>query len=214
MGEFKSARIRFMMTLPNILTLSRIALIPVFVVLYYLQPSYNPNGFIVIQAPDNIFTQINFWVTAIYAFISTTDYLDGYLARKLNMTSQLGAFLDPVADKLMVSVALILLVDFYPSDTHWYIGLCALIIISREILVSALREWMGTIGQRSNVNVSFVGKVKTFVQIFAILFLLYQQPFFGLPSFEIGVVLLVLATLLTLYSGFIYLKEGIKTFDS
>ena len=203
-----------MMTLPNILTLSRIALIPVFVVLYYLQPSYNPNGFIEIQAPDNIFTQVNFWVTAIYAFISTTDYLDGYLARKLHMTSQLGAFLEPVADKLMVSVALVLLVDFYPSDTHWYIGVCALIIISREILVSALREWMGTIGQRSNVNVSFVGKVKTFVQIFAILFLLYQQPFFGLPSFEIGVVLLVFATLLTLYSGFIYLKEGIKTFDS
>ncbi|HAP92747.1 MAG TPA: CDP-diacylglycerol--glycerol-3-phosphate 3-phosphatidyltransferase, partial [Gammaproteobacteria bacterium] len=126
--------------------------------------------------PDNIFTQINFWVTGVYAFISTTDYLDGYLARKLNMTSQLGAFLDPVADKLMVSVALILLVDFYPTDTHWYITICALIIISREILVSALREWMGTIGQRSTVNVSYIGKVKTFVQVFAILFLLYQQP--------------------------------------
>jgi len=201
------------MTLPNIITLSRIALIPAFVVLYYLQPAYNPDGFINIKTPGNIFTQINFWVTGVYAFISTTDYLDGYLARKLNMTSQLGAFLDPVADKLMVSTALILLVDFYPSDTHWYIGVCALIIISREILVSALREWMGTIGQRSTVNVSFIGKVKTFVQIFAILFLLYQQPFFGLPSFEIGVTLLIIATFLTLYSGFIYLKEGVKTFD-
>ncbi len=203
-----------MMTLPNIITLSRILLIPVFVLLYYLQPSYNPNGFVDIQAPENIFTQVNFWVTAIYAFISTTDYLDGYLARKLNMTSQLGAFLDPVADKLMVSTALIILVDFYPSDTHWYITIAALIIISREILVSALREWMGTIGQRSTVNVSFIGKVKTFVQIFAILFLLYQQPFFGLPSFEIGVVLLMAATFLTLWSGYIYLREGVKTFDN
>jgi len=193
------------MTLPNILTLSRIALIPVFVALYYMQPAYS-------EAP--IFTWINFFLTGTYAAISTTDYLDGYLARKLNMTSQLGAFLDPVADKLMVSTALILLVDFYPTDTHWYITVCALVIISREILVSALREWMGTIGQRSTVNVSFIGKVKTFVQIFAILFLLYQQPFFGLPSFEIGVTLLLAATLLTLYSGFIYLKEGVKTFDS
>jgi CDP-diacylglycerol--glycerol-3-phosphate 3-phosphatidyltransferase len=194
-----------MMTLPNIITLSRIFLIPVFVALYYFQPSYT-------QTP--VFTWINFCLTGAYAFISITDYLDGYLARKLNMTSQLGAFLDPVADKLMVSVALIMLVDFYPSDTHWYVTIAALIIISREILVSALREWMGTIGQRSTVNVSYIGKVKTFVQIFAILFLLYQQPFFGLPSFEIGVTLLIAATLLTLWSGFIYLREGVKTFDN
>ncbi|WPE16674.1 CDP-diacylglycerol--glycerol-3-phosphate 3-phosphatidyltransferase [Candidatus Thioglobus autotrophicus] len=194
-----------MMTIPNLITLSRIFLIPVFVALYYFQPAYT-------QTP--VFTWINFCLTGAYAFISITDYLDGYLARKLNMTSQLGAFLDPVADKLMVSVALIMLVDFYPSGTHWYITIAALIIISREILVSALREWMGAIGQRSTVNVSYIGKVKTFVQIFAILFLLYQQPFFGLPSFEIGVVLLMAATLLTLWSGFIYLKEGVKTFDN
>ncbi len=193
-----------MMTLPNILTLSRIALMPAFVVLYYLQPAYSATP---------IFTWINFFLTATYAAISMTDYLDGYFARKLNMTSRLGAFLDPVADKLMVSTALILLVDFYPSGSHWYISVCALVIISREILVSALREWMSTIGQRSNVNVLFIGKVKTFMQIFAIVLLLYQQPFFGLPSFEIGVVLLVVATALTLYSGFIYLKEGVKTFD-
>ncbi len=193
-----------MVILPNILTLSRIMLIPAFVALYYLQPSYSPTP---------IFTWFNFCLTGVYALISITDYLDGYLARKLDMTSKLGAFLDPVADKLMVSTALVLLVDFYPNNSHWYISICALIIISREILVSALREWMGTIGQRSTVNVSFIGKVKTFVQIFAILFLLYQQPFFGLPSFEIGVSLLLFATLLTLYSGFIYLKEGIKTFD-
>ncbi|CAB5496137.1 CDP-diacylglycerol--glycerol-3-phosphate 3-phosphatidyltransferase (EC [Bathymodiolus azoricus thioautotrophic gill symbiont] len=194
-----------LMTIPNILTLSRIALIPLFVVLYYCQPTYTDTP---------IFTWINFSLTGVYAAISLTDYLDGYLARKLNMTSKLGAFLDPVADKLMVSTALVLLVDYYPSNTHWYISVCALIIISREILMSALREWMSTVGQRSTINVSFIGKVKTFVQIFAILFLLYQQPFFGLPSFEIGVFLLVVATLLTLYSGLIYLKEGIKTFKS
>ena len=194
-----------MMTIPNIITLSRIFLIPVFVALYYFQPAYT-------HTP--IFTWINFSLTGAYAFISSTDYVDGYLARRLNMTSQLGAFLDPVADKLIVSVALVMLVDFYPSNTHWYISVAALIIISREILVSALREWMGTIGQRSSVNVSSIGKVKTFVQIFAILFLLYQQPFFGLPSFEIGVVLLIAATLLTLWSGFIYLREGVKTFDN
>ena len=194
-----------MMTLPNLITLSRIFLIPVFVALYYFQPAYT-------HTP--IFTWINFCLTGAYAFISITDYLDGYLARKLNMTSQLGAFLDPVADKLMVSTALIMLVDFYPSDTHWYITIAALVIIAREILVSALREWMGTIGQRSTINVSFIGKVKTFVQIFAILFLLYQQPFFGLPSFEIGVALLMAATFLTLWSGFIYLQEGVKTFDT
>ena len=93
------------MTLPNLITLSRIFLIPVFVALYYFQPAYT-------HTP--IFTWINFCLTDAYAFISITDYLDGYLARKLNMTSQLGAFLDPVADKLMVSTALIMLVDFLP----------------------------------------------------------------------------------------------------
>ena len=194
-----------MMTIPNILTLSRILLIPVFVVLYYLQPTYSENM---------AFSWLNFWLTATFAIVSATDYLDGYLARKLNMTSQLGAFLDPVADKLIVSAALVMLVDFYPSDSHWYIAVCAIIIISREILVSAMREWMGTIGQRSKVKVSSIGKVKTTAQIFAIAFLLYQSPFFGLPSFEIGVVLLAIATLLTLYSGFIYLQEGVKTFKN
>jgi CDP-diacylglycerol--glycerol-3-phosphate 3-phosphatidyltransferase len=105
-------------------SLSRIALIPLFVVLYYCQPTYTDTP---------IFTWINFSLTGVYAAISLTDYLDGYLARKLNMTSKLGAFLDPVADKLMVSTALVLLVDYYPSNTHWYISVCALIIISREL---------------------------------------------------------------------------------
>ncbi|HAY40698.1 MAG TPA: CDP-diacylglycerol--glycerol-3-phosphate 3-phosphatidyltransferase [Gammaproteobacteria bacterium] len=191
-----------MMTIPNILTISRILLIPVIVILYYFQPAYS-------EAP--IFSWFNFSLVAAYAVVSITDYFDGFLARKMDMTSKLGEFLDPVADKLMVSTALILLVDYYPVESHWYITLSAIIIIAREILVSALREWMGTIGKRSNINVSWIGKVKTFMQIFAILFLLYQQPFFGLPSFEIGIILLLTATFLTLWSGFIYLKSGMKT---
>jgi CDP-diacylglycerol--glycerol-3-phosphate 3-phosphatidyltransferase len=190
------------MTLPNILTISRIILIPIIVILYYFQPSYTASP---------IFSWFNFSLVATYAVVSITDYLDGFIARRMGLTSELGAFLDPVADKLMVSTALILLVDFYPVSSHWYITLSAIIIITREILVSALREWMGTIGLRSNINVSWIGKVKTFMQIFAILFLLYQQPFFGLPSFEIGVVLLLTATFMTLWSGFIYFSEGIKT---
>lgn len=193
------------MTIPNILTLSRILLIPVFVVLYYFQPAYSEPA---------MFSWTNFWLVVSFVLLSVTDYLDGYLARRLNKISQLGAFLDPVADKLIVSTALVMLVDFYPSETHWYITVCAIIIISREILVSAMREWMGTIGQRSKVKVSFIGKVKTTVQIFAISFLLYQSPVFGLPSFEVGVILLLAATLLTLYSGFIYLQEGVKTFKN
>jgi CDP-diacylglycerol--glycerol-3-phosphate 3-phosphatidyltransferase len=193
------------MTLPNILTFSRIALIPVFVLLYYFQPTYSQ---------DSAFSWINFFLTATYAFIGITDYLDGYLARKLNQTSKLGEFLDPVADKLIVSTALLLLIDFYPSQTHYYITISALIIISREILVSALREWMGSLGKRAVINVSSIGKIKTFMQIFAVLFLLYQQPFFGLPSFKIGVVLLFIATFLTLWSGFVYLQAGVKTFKN
>ncbi len=194
-----------MFTLPNILTISRIALIPAIVVLYYYQPSYSDTP---------IFSWFNLYLVAAYAVVSITDYFDGLLARKMDLASDLGAFLDPVADKLMVSTALILLVDFYPVDSHWYITLSAIIIISREILVSALREWMGTIGKRSNINVSWIGKVKTFMQIFAILFLLYQQPFFGLPIFKIGVILLLAATFMTLWSGFIYLKEGLKTLNT
>jgi CDP-diacylglycerol--glycerol-3-phosphate 3-phosphatidyltransferase len=193
------------MTIPNILTISRIILIPIIVILYYFQPAYSENP---------TFSWLNFSLVAAYAVVSITDYLDGFLARKMNMTSKLGEFLDPVADKLMVSTALILLVDYYPVESHWYITLSAIIIISREILVSALREWMGTIGKRSNINVSWIGKVKTFMQIFAILFLLYQQPFFGLPSFEIGIILLLTATFLTIWSGFIYLKSGMKTLNT
>ena len=193
------------MTLPNIITLSRIGLIPVFVVLFYLQPNYQDG---------EPLAWINNSLVAIFALISFTDFLDGLLARKLNQVSALGAFLDPVADKLMICTALVLLTDYYQT---WYITIPSIIIIAREILVSALREWMGEVGKRANITVSWIGKSKTFMQMFSILFLLYQQPLFIFSSKEIfysGLVLLFSATVLTLWSGFNYLKAGLKTFDS
>ena len=193
------------MTLPNIITLSRIGLIPVFVGLFYLQPNY---------LEGEPLAWINNSLVAIYVLISSTDFLDGLLARKLNQISDLGAFLDPVADKLMVCAALILLTDYYHT---WLITIPSIIIISREILVSALREWMSEIGKRANISVSWIGKSKTFMQMISILFLLFQQPLFIFSSkdiYTIGLVLLFSATILTLWSGFNYLVAGLKTFDS
>ena len=194
-----------MMTLPNIITLSRIGLIPLFVGLFYLQPNY---------LEGEPLAWINNSLVAIYVLISSTDFLDGLLARKLNQISDLGAFLDPVADKLMVCTALILLTDYYHT---WLITIPSIIIISREILVSALREWMSEIGKRANISVSWIGKSKTFMQMISILFLLFQQSLFIFSSkdiYTIGLVLLFSATILTLWSGFNYLIAGLKTFDS
>ena len=194
-----------MMTLPNIITLSRIGLMPIFVVLFYLQPNY---------LEGEPLAWINNSLVAIYVLISSTDFLDGLLARKLNQISDLGTFLDPVADKLMVCTALILLTDYYHT---WFITIPSIIIISREILVSALREWMGEIGKRANISVSWIGKSKTFMQMIAILFLLFHQPLFIFSYNEInmmGRVLLFSATILTLWSGIKYLIAGLKTFDS
>ena len=194
-----------MMTLPNIITLSRIGLMPVFVVLFYLQPNY---------LEGEPLTWINNSLVAIFVLISSTDFLDGLLARKLNQISDLGTFLDPVADKLMVCTALILLTDYYHT---WFITIPSIIIISREILVSALREWMSEIGKRANISVSWIGKSKTFMQMIAILFLLFHQPLFIFSYNEInmmGRVLLFSATILTLWSGIKYLIAGLKTFDS
>ena len=194
-----------MMTLPNILTLSRIGLIPVFMVLFYLQPNY---------LDGEPLPWINNSLVAIFIVISLTDFFDGLLARKLNQVSELGTFLDPVADKLMVCVALILLTDYY---TTWFITIPSIIIISREILVSALREWMAEVGKRANIAVSWIGKSKTFMQMLAILFLLYHQPLLMFSQDDIlnaGLALLFAATILTLWSGFNYLIAGLKTFDS
>ena len=203
-----------MMTLPNIITLSRIGLIPIFIGLFYLQPGYLEGAPLALINNGAPIPWINNVLVLIFILISASDFLDGLLARKLNQTSEFGAFLDPVADKLLVCVALVLLTDYYYS---WFITIPAIIIISREILVSALREWMSEVGKRANVAVSWIGKSKTFMQMLAILFLLLQQPllFFSYSQINIaGKVLLFTATILTLWSGIKYLIAGLKTFDS
>lgn len=180
------------LTIPNILTLSRIALIPVFVLFFYLPVSWSPQA-----------------STAIFALAALTDWLDGFLARRMGETSAFGAFLDPVADKLMVAVALVLLVDKNPTAYHGiFLAIPAVIIIGREITISALREWMAEIGAAATVAVNMIGKVKTTAQMGAILLLLYQYPLFGLPTLDFGFVLIYLAALLTLWSMTVYLMAA------
>ena len=173
------------MTIPNQLTLLRIVLIPVFVLVFYSPFSWN-----------------NYLACAIFILAGITDALDGYLARKLDQTSSLGAFLDPVADKLMIAVVLVLLVQQKPEI---YLTLPAAIIIGREITVSALREWMAEIGARSKVAVSIWGKIKTIAQMVALGFLIFRDTVFGLPVYTIGLILLYIAAFLTLVSMFQYL---------
>ncbi len=179
---------------PNLLTLLRIISIPIFVGAYYLP-----------YACAHLLT------TGIFLFAALTDWLDGYLARKLNQSSAFGAFLDPVADKLMVVAALVLLVSdgrlVYMFDSRLF-AIVVLIIIGREIAVSALREWMADLGKRASVAVSYLGKFKTIGQMVAIPFLLYQQPLFGVHVFAVGEVLLYVAAVLTLWSMAIYLKAA------
>ncbi len=176
------------MTLPTRLTLLRIFLIPVFVVVFYLPYEWSSVASAVI-----------------FALAAITDWLDGYLARKLNQASALGAFLDPVADKLMVAVALVLLTQAHPT---LYFAIPAAVIICREIAVSALREWMAELGERASVAVSMVGKVKTTAQMIAILLLLYKQPVMGIDSFIVGYVLFYVAAILTLWSMVLYINAA------
>ena len=174
--------------MPNILTLSRIAVIPIFVVFFYLPFDWH-------------------YLAACLVFImaAVTDVLDGYYARKFGQTSALGAFLDPVADKLMVAVVLVLLVEDNPSV---WLALPSAVIIGREITVSALREWMAELGVRNKVAVSISGKIKTVAQMTALGFLIYHEPLFGIPIYQIGMGLLYLAVLLTLWSMFQYLGRA------
>jgi CDP-diacylglycerol--glycerol-3-phosphate 3-phosphatidyltransferase/cardiolipin synthase len=131
-----------------------------------------------------------------------TDILDGYLARKLNQVSTLGVFLDPVADKLMVAVVLVLLVQKNPEI---YLAIPSAIIIGREITVSALREWMAELGSRNKIAVSILGKLKTIIQMVSIGFLIFEESLFGLPIYLIGLVLLYIAVFITLLSMIQYL---------
>jgi cardiolipin synthase len=175
--------------LPNTLTWLRIVLIPLFVAVFYLPVTWLPGH------------MVNLIGTAIFAFASATDWLDGWLARRLNQTSAFGAFLDPVADKLMVAAALLVLVDLERAGI-----VPSLIIIGREIAISALREWMAHEGKSKSVAVSFVGKLKTTSQMLAILLLLYHDPLLGLDCGWLGQWLLIVAAFMTLWSMFHYLR--------
>lgn len=173
---------------PNTLTLIRIVAIPLIVVVFYLPvPWARPAAGL------------------LFALAGVTDWLDGYLARRLGQTSSFGAFLDPVADKLIVATALVLLVQ---QDPEPYLAIVAVIIIGREITVSALREWMSQIGERAHVAVSFFAKCKTTVQIVGICLMLYEQPLFGLPIYGIGVMLLLVAAAITVWSMLGYLRAA------
>lgn len=176
------------LTLPTLLTLGRIGLVPVLVLVFYLPFAW--------AGPA---------AAVVFALGAITDWLDGYLARRLGQQSAFGAFLDPVADKIMVAIVLIMLVQANPS--LWLV-LPAMVIIGREIVISALREWMAEIGQRARVAVSMVGKFKTVAQMTALILMLWEQPLGPLPTFWAGTVLLYIAALLTLYSMIAYLRAG------
>src|SRR5438270_1260431 len=174
--------------LPNTLTWTRIAAIPLIVLLFYMPyPWADPAAGL------------------LFAAAGVTDSLDGYLARRLGQTSRLGAFLDPVADKLIVAVALVLLVS---KDARALIVLTAAIIIGREITISALREWMAEIGQRRKVAVSQLGKYKTILQIVGLSMMLFRWDLLGLPIYRLGVGMTVLAAAATLISMVAYLRAA------
>ena len=184
-----------MLNIPNMVTVFRIFLIPVLVVLYFWGL---PNREIL--------------VTGVFVLAAITDWLDGFLARKLGATTKLGEFLDPVADKLIVTSALVLLVsDFNVLQRVYhpaFFAIAVCIIVGREIVISALREWMAELGERGVVSVGIGGKVKTVFQMVSIALLLYGQPLFGLPIFRIGEIAFYVAAVLTLWSMWVYLKAA------
>ena len=177
--------------IPNLITWLRILLIPVFVTVFYL-------------SNETIDPHLkNLAATAVFSLAAITDWLDGYLARKLDQFSAFGAFLDPVADKLMVAAALIVLVKLGRAD-----AIIAFIIIGREITISALREWMAKLGESKSVAVSMLGKIKTTFQMIAIIMLLYHERLLGIDCQVVGSLLLYLAALLTLWSMGYYLMPA------
>ena len=178
------------LTLPTLLTWARIVAIPLIVGVFYLdiEPGHQ-----------------NLFATALFILVALTDWLDGYLARRLNQTSSFGAFLDPVADKFLVCAALLILLELGRVN-----ALVALVIIGREIAISALREWMAQIGASRSVAVHMVGKLKTTVQMVAIPFLLYDGRLFGLiPTRAWGTWLILAAVVLTIWSMVYYLQKAV-----
>ncbi|MDC7716415.1 CDP-diacylglycerol--glycerol-3-phosphate 3-phosphatidyltransferase [Vogesella sp. DC21W] len=183
--------------LPILLTWLRVALIPVCVAVFFL--------------PDSVLLQHhrNSLGAFIFGLAAATDWLDGYLARRLGQTSAFGAFLDPVADKLIVAAALILLVELGRLE-----GWMAMIIIGREIAISALREWMAEMGSRGSVAVAYIGKLKTAAQMVAILLLLYAGPLVpGLSTMLAGKLFMIVAVILTLWSMVYYLQMAAREFS-
>lgn len=179
-----------LLTIPTMLTLLRIALVPVLVLFFYLPLEWS-----------------NMACVVIFVAAALTDIADGYIARRTGQTSRFGAFLDPVADKIMVSTALVLLVQ--RQDAYEAIfAVAAAVIIGREITISALREWMAEIGERALVSVSWIGKVKTGFQMTAIGFLLYHDNMGWIPIAFIGELLLYTAAALTLWSMWVYLQSA------
>lgn len=189
------------LNIPNLLTLFRIIAIPLIVIVYHSHIQW-----------------VNWICVVLFSLAGISDALDGYLARKWNQTSKLGAFLDPVADKLLVATMLILVsTDMAVIESvhlkFWFI-ITVMVIIGREITVSALREWMAELGKRANVAVSVVGKYKTGIQMGAIGCLLFQDHFLGLPILLIGEILLYIAGVLTVWSMAIYLAAAYRVVRS
>ncbi len=193
--------------LPNTLTILRIIMIPFFVLFFFIPSSWS-----------------NFVAAAIFVLAALTDLLDGYLARKLQVCSKFGAFLDPVADKIMVCTALVLLVNYfsvmekvgvynYLPGLHLVVTICAIVIISREIVISALREWMAEIGNRAKVAVSWIGKWKTAIQMIGITGLIWRDDSLHsyIPNWMVyaSIVVLMVATMLTIWSMVSYLRAGL-----
>lgn len=179
------------LNVPNLLTWLRISCIPLIIGIYYTPAEWFSHQ------------EQNLIATVLFVGAAVTDWFDGWLARKLGQTSAFGAFLDPVADKLMVAAALLLLLGFDRAD-----AVVTFIIIGREIAISALREWMAKIGAAKSVAVSFIGKLKTASQMTAIPMLLYDAPVFGFSVHRAGQVLLYVAALLTLWSMGYYLRKA------
>ncbi|MDD3762247.1 MAG: CDP-diacylglycerol--glycerol-3-phosphate 3-phosphatidyltransferase [Nevskiales bacterium] len=179
---------RVQWTLPLLLTVLRVAIIPVVLALFYVDWHYARH-----------------LATVLYAIAGFTDWLDGYLARRWNQTSLFGAFLDPVADKLLVAICLVMLLYDNPGGT---LALVVAVIISREITISALREWMAELGQRTSVAVSWIGKWKTAFQMTAIGMMIWKTPFYGIPIYSIGYGLLFVAAALTVWSMAVYLRAA------
>ena len=177
---------------PNLVTFSRIVLIPVIIAIYYLPSSWLTDD------------GKNVTATAVFIFAGITDWLDGYLARRLNQMSAFGAFLDPVADKLIVVSALLALLYLNRVDM-----IVALIIVGREIAISALREWMAKVGQAKSVAVAFIGKLKTVAQMVAIPLLLYHDVLLGIDCQWLGTVLINIAAVLTVMSMLYYLRKAL-----